>query len=97
VVEKLKNWIRQTSPQAIALAQRAMAQRRDQTELLTEVQVMTLVMAGNEDALIPSLEAETMAQAIPNSLLEIFQAVGHLVPLEDPEKFQKSINKFLLH
>lgn len=87
VFEKLKNWIHKTYPHAIALAQGAMAQRRNQTKLLTKIQVMTLEMAGNGDALIPSLEAETMARELPNNLLEIFQ-------LEDPKKFKNQLTSF---
>jgi len=94
IVEKLKNWIRQTSPQGIALAQRAMAQRQDKTDLLAKIGVKTLILAGNEDNLISFSEAEVMAGLIPNSQLEIFKNVGHLVPLEEPDQFQKITQSF---
>ena len=93
--ERLTEWIQKTNPAAVALAQRAMADRRDQTELMAGLKAKTLVVAGLEDALIPSTEAETMAKAIAGSRLRLLEGVGHLVPLEDPNGFQKILQGFL--
>lgn len=96
VKEQLFNWINYASPQAIALAQRAMANRRDQTDLLVSIQARTLIIAGQEDALIAPAEALSMSQTIPNSQVELLDQVGHLVPIEAPKLFQKLLEKFLL-
>ena len=95
VLNQVSQWIRNTNPKAVALAQRAMADRRDQTEFLPELKVPTLILAGREDTLIPFSEAEAMAKAIPNSKLRILERVGHLIPLEDPPSFQKIVDEFL--
>ena len=95
LVQLISDWIRETPPQAVSLAQRAMANRRDQEDLLPKVKVKTLVLAGKEDALIPFSESESMAKTIPNSQLHLLDHVGHLIPLEDPKNFQKILNGFL--
>lgn len=95
VVEKVSRWIREASPRAVALAQRAMADRLDQKDLLPNVKVRSLVMAGREDALIPASEAEAMARLIPGSELVIHEKVGHLIPLEGPNEFEGSLREFL--
>lgn len=97
--QSLVEWISQeisaVSPQAIALAQRAMAQRKDHTSLLASIKARTLIMAGQEDSLIPVIEAEQMARAIPGSVLKVFMTSGHLIPLEEPIEFRKSLEEFL--
>lgn len=94
-VEQVRKWILEAPPRAIALAQRSMAARRDQVDLLSSIRVKTLILAGREDALIPFAEAEKMAAGISGSRLELLDGMGHLPPLENPERFQKSLNQFL--
>jgi len=96
VRRQLSEWISKTSPQAVALAQRAMANRRDQTDLLTRITARTLILAGQEDALIAPAEAVAMGKLIPNSQVELLDQVGHLIPIESPNHFQKSLRGFLL-
>lgn len=96
VKDQLANWILHTSPQGVALAQRAMANRRDQTDLLARIKARTFIIAGQEDALITPTEASTMGKVIPNSQVQVIDQVGHLVPIESPKVFQKSLQTFLL-
>jgi pimeloyl-ACP methyl ester carboxylesterase len=91
--EFVGRWIKEASPKAVARAQRVMADRRDQTALLRTLQVRTHVWAGQEDALIPNTESQAMAESIPNCELKIFEGVGHLIPLEDPQAFQNAISR----
>jgi len=95
VVERVRGWINQTSPAAVALAQRAMAARRDQNDLLPALKAKVAVFAGREDTLIPCSEAEAMAKVIPGCQLKIFDQAGHLIPIEAPKEFQKSLEEFL--
>lgn len=95
VADQIAKWIRQTHAGGIALAQRAMAQRRDQADLLPSLKARTLILAGREDGLIPATEAEAMARAIPVSRLRVLEKAGHLVPLEEPAEFQKILDEFL--
>jgi pimeloyl-ACP methyl ester carboxylesterase len=92
---RLAGWIRTTRPEAVAGAQRAMAQRRDQTDLLQGLQVPTLILAGTEDTLIPPSEAQGMKDLIPGSQLRIIEKTGHLLPMEVPEIFKSSVEEFI--
>jgi 3-oxoadipate enol-lactonase len=96
VKDKLAKWIQHTSPHGVALAQRAMANRRDQTGLLSQIKAKTLILAGQEDALITPTEATAMGNLIPSSQVKLLDQVGHLVPIEAPKVFQKSLETFLL-
>ncbi|HUO58105.1 MAG TPA: alpha/beta hydrolase [bacterium] len=94
VVEQVRNWILTANPHGVALAQRAMANRRDQTPLLAGWRIPALILAGSEDSLISASESEAMSRALPDSQLSVLDRVGHLLPLEDPEEFQKNLNIF---
>ena len=72
-----------------------MAERRDQSGFLSQIQVPALVIAGQEDPLIPKSESKNMARSIPRSVLKTVEGVGHLVPMEDPDAFSKILSKFL--
>lgn len=93
--DRLAAWIRVTRPEAVAGAQRAMAQRRDQTDLLKGLKIPTLILAGAEDTLIPYSEAQGMKDLIPGSQLIVVEKTGHLLPMEAPEIFKSSVEKFV--
>lgn len=84
-----------TSPQAIANALHGLAARADSRETLPKLLVPALVLAGSEDAIVPSAEAEAMAQAIPGARLEIVPRAGHLANLEQPEAVAAALSGFL--
>ncbi len=96
LVDETKRMILENNSEGIASALLAMADRQDSTELLASIQCPTLIIAGNEDSLIPFSEAETMHRKIPNSQLHIIEKAGHLVNLEQPEEFQKILEEFLI-
>lgn len=87
VVAEVERLIRAASPDGVIDALRAMAERRDSRPLLPGIRCPTLIVAGDEDALIPMQESQAMAQAIPAARLEIIPQAGHLVNLEQPEAF----------
>jgi 3-oxoadipate enol-lactonase len=76
-------------------ALRAMAERLDSTPLLATIDVPTLVVGGDEDAIIPPDVLREMAASIPNSRVEILEQGGHLSPLERPAAFNHVVTEFL--
>ena len=52
--------------------------------LLREVRTPTLILHGEEDAIVPVDVATQYAQALPNARLEVVPSAGHLVEYEDP-------------
>ena len=95
VAEEVTEFIRKTSPEAVAGAQKAMAGRRDQGGTLAQSRTPTLIMAGLEDSLIPESESQALAEKMRQSRLERIEQTGHLIPLEAPERFQFLLDDFL--
>ena len=95
VVETLRRLIASSSPEAIAQACYGLASRRDSTSLLTEINVPTLIVAGSEDAVIPSAQAETMHREIRGSQLVVVEQCGHLINLEQPKELDRVVDNFL--
>jgi pimeloyl-ACP methyl ester carboxylesterase len=72
-----------------------MAVRRDQTELLGEINCPTLIMAGSLDAITPPGDAEALHREIRGSHLEVIKGAGHVSNLERPEQFNRTLANFL--
>jgi 3-oxoadipate enol-lactonase len=88
--------MRAARPAGVAAALRGMAQRVDATPWLPAIQVPTLVVCGQEDAITTVPEMENIARAIPRAALAVIPACGHLAPLEDPIHVNKAIRGFLV-
>ena len=95
LIEKVRGLIMKNSKQGIIAAQRGMANRLDSTELLPQIKCPTLVLAGEEDAMIPSEEMKAMKEKLPVSRFEVIPKAGHLANLEQPEAFDKAVINFL--
>lgn len=52
---------------------------------LARVRAPTLVLHGDEDAMSPVANAQTLARGIPGAQLHLERGAGHAVPLERPE------------
>jgi len=68
-----------------ARQERAMQRRRDQQGTLRRITQPTLILAGSDDQIVPLKRQEFMAELIPYAKLGVFQGVGHMSMLEDPE------------
>jgi non-heme chloroperoxidase len=52
---------------------------RDYVDELSEIDVPTLILWGEQDALFPREEQERLASAIPGATLKIYPETGHAV------------------
>jgi pimeloyl-ACP methyl ester carboxylesterase len=91
----LRRLIKQQSPVAIRSAILRMMHRPDQSGLLPGIAVPTLIVAGEEDELIPMTDAQRMAAAIRGSTLVKIPRAGHLPNLEQPDAFNAALAGFL--
>ena len=62
----------------------AVLERPDQSVVLADIDVPTLVITGANDAMIPVSCARAIAASIPNSELKVIPDCGHLPPIEKP-------------
>jgi 3-oxoadipate enol-lactonase len=96
---ELLAWLRETiaanPPRGIADALAGLAARADSTPTLREIRVPTLVVCGDEDVLTPLAESEALVRGIAGSRLEVVPAAGHLSSVENPERFNEALGKFL--
>jgi len=73
----------------------AMIARPDSAPTLPTIDVPTLVVVGEEDALTPVSEARAMHAAIPSSRLEVLAGAGHVSNFERPAAFNHVVSEFL--
>lgn len=91
----VRSTIAAQSPDAIVGATEAMLGRPDSTPTLATITVPTLIIVGEDDAITPPADAETMQRAIPGSRLERIAGAGHLSSLERPSAFNEVVAGFL--
>jgi 3-oxoadipate enol-lactonase len=92
---RLRERILENPPRGIANALLGLGARIDSIPTLGAVAVPTLVVAGSEDTLIPSSDAEAMRAGIRGSRLETVPRAGHLSNLENPEAYNRILEAFL--
>ena len=63
---------------------------------LANIPVPTLIIVGRHDFITTVEMAEEMLKHIPAARLEVFEDSGHFAFVEEPEKFYRVIQKFLL-
>jgi pimeloyl-ACP methyl ester carboxylesterase len=95
LVAQLRDLMLATAVNGLAGSLRGMAARPSSVELLPKIAVPTLVVAGENDLIIPLLETETMVRTIPNAELAMISHAGHLASLENPEEVVVRMQKFL--
>jgi 3-oxoadipate enol-lactonase len=95
VEARIRQLIDQAMPRGIAAASRGMALRADSNDLLMSINVPTLVIVGEQDALTTPAVAQEYAARIPNARLVTLPHAGHLSNLEQPEVFLQVFKDFL--
>lgn len=73
----------------------AMRDRIDSTPELATISIPTLVIHGEDDALMPVDIGSALAEAIPAATFVAVPSAGHMAPLENPEAVNAAIRDFL--
>jgi len=87
--------LERTPPQGAAAGARALADRADHTATLARIDVPTLVVCGEHDAITPVELMRSIASRIPGACFEIIPGAGHMTPVERPAEFNKILGGFL--
>jgi pimeloyl-ACP methyl ester carboxylesterase len=95
VVEATRKVMLAANPAGVAAALRGMAVRPDVTSWLPQIDVPTLALCGQHDAISPSKEMREFAGKIPGALFREVAAAGHMAPLEQPQTVNTLIRAFL--
>jgi pimeloyl-ACP methyl ester carboxylesterase len=91
----VRGMIGSSSPRAVADGQRGLADRADSLSTLSTIDVPTLVIVGEHDALTPPDESRLIAEGIPRARLVTIDQAGHMSNLENPEAFNEALITFL--
>jgi len=95
LADRVRRWVQQAAPGAVAWAQRAMAARPDSTETLRATEVPALVLVGDEDGLTPPEQADAISAALPRATSMRIPAAGHLSAVEAPDAFAAAVVGYL--
>ncbi len=95
VAERVRSLALSNQRDGIAGVLTAMMTREDAVALLPTIGCPTLIIVGSEDVLTPPPMSEAMHRAIGGSELVIVERAGHLPNLEQPERFNAVLSRFL--
>jgi 3-oxoadipate enol-lactonase len=60
-----------------------------------EIAVSALVVHGTADRIVPYENGVELARRLPNARFETFEGAGHLLFIEEPERFNRLVEEFL--
>ncbi len=95
MIASVRQMVLNSNPIAIAAAHRGMAVRPDITSWLPTLNVPTLVVCGEHDAISPPAEMKAIADAIPHAQFALIEKAGHMAPMEQPEAVNAAIRSFV--
>jgi pimeloyl-ACP methyl ester carboxylesterase len=94
--EEVHGWMLDQPPGALVADLVAMRDRPDSSQTLAALKVPVLVVAGEEDPIIPLAEAEAMVGMARQGRLMVVGNAAHLVPVEQPEAVNQALREHLL-
>lgn len=95
LVTRVREIMESTPPETMARVLEGMAQRPSSEDQLRDISVPTLIIHGDDDAIVPRGEAQMMARNLRGARLEILEDCGHLSNLEYPDLFNRHVHEFL--
>lgn len=95
IIDGIRRTILSNSPLGICGALLAMAGRTDTTASLSKINVPTLLLVGEHDAVTPPAAARSMHEEISNSKLHFIDGAAHMSNLENPTQFNELLISFL--
>jgi pimeloyl-ACP methyl ester carboxylesterase len=87
--------MRETGAEAYIRQQRAIMARADSRPLLPGIEIPTLVLVGEGDAITPPEIAREMAEMIEWASLIVIPGAGHMSTLEQPERVIQALQLWL--
>ena len=95
IVKFIHTMIDDNSTIAVAGMLIALAARTDTTSSLNKINVPTLLIVGEHDALTTTSGMTSMKEKIPNSDMHEISNAAHISNLENPEEFNRHLLDFL--
>jgi pimeloyl-ACP methyl ester carboxylesterase len=94
--EQIVKWrLEEPQPPDAAMAQIMAGATFDVADQISRIEVPALVIAGANDGVVPPANSEFLAEELPNSRKEIIPEAGHLVIIEEADRFNQIVIDFL--
>ena len=94
-VHQLRTIVLSQDPRSTTRTLLATAARMDSCESLKKIKVPTLVIAGEEDNLVPLQYSKRIQELITGSKIHVIPDAAHMVNIENPGVFNASLCQFL--
>ena len=95
-MRKLRCIMEKATKEGIIKTLRALAERKDSTDLLGTINVPTLVIAGKDDEKVtPPAVVKKIAEGIKGAKYYELEDSAHLPPFENPKKFNEIVIPFI--
>jgi 3-oxoadipate enol-lactonase len=94
-IAMIKDVILKTSEETLVKTLNVLADRKDTTIKLNDINVPTLIIVGKKDIVTPPEKSVLLNEKIKNSALELIDYAGHLPNLENPADFNWHLKRFL--
>jgi pimeloyl-ACP methyl ester carboxylesterase len=88
---RLRSMIEGTRYETLVAAIAGMKERKDRTALLPTISVPSVVIGGEEDALISPEQLRELSAAIPGARTTIVPRAGHLTAIEQPDPVNQAL------
>ena len=94
-IAAVRKMITKTSKNTLCNTLQALSIRKETCSKLPDIVVPVLIMVGKEDKITPPTAARLMHERIQGSTLCILEDASHLSNMENPQKFNFQLNKFM--
>lgn len=95
LVHRVRDMMATVSASTMIAAQEGMLARDDATAWLDTIDVPTLLVVGDEDAITPAKEMRAMHERIAGSELAVIGLAGHLTPVEQVAAVDAALQRFV--
>jgi 3-oxoadipate enol-lactonase len=95
LVKRVRDMMLKTKPEGAAAALLGMAERDDNTSLLSQITCPALILVGQDDPITPVQDSEKMHREIAGSRLVVLENAAHVSNLEQTEQFNEELLRFL--
>lgn len=95
VVDMVYRMLASANVAGVVGALEALRERPDSTATLPTIDVLTLIIVGEDDELTPLSDAEAMHRTIYGSRLRVLARAGHVSNVERPGAFNQVLGEFL--
>ncbi len=95
IIDKLKKMAKQVGSMNYLKQLNAIITKPEQSSLLNKIQCPTLILASQNDEVMPPERSEHLAKNILKAELKTIDCCGHAAPMEQPEVINKHIMEFL--